>query len=190
MLYVDHLHRTILHVRTLSIEEWEIEKEPSNIFTPVQIKEHIVPSATAYPSYILPVQIGEEGDEEELNGVLVVGGTRIAFYELAKHPESKPSRKRKKSTGKKKGGEVGDANVTISSRKPTRFVHWYWGEVLSHTEIDQSRWLIGDIYGRLAVLAMSQFGLLVIPLGEVFAPSALLPCSYCSGSIRSLRQLP
>jgi len=117
----------------------------------------------------------------DLGGVLVLGGKKILYYELTA-PEAQVKAKGKNSrTEKKKNssekGEVSRAKEKEVERewrkkKAKCWVEWPWSEVKAYCGVgeDGSRYLIGDAFGRLAMLSVQsseERRLTLLALGEV-----------------------
>ncbi|KAJ3823103.1 mono-functional DNA-alkylating methyl methanesulfonate N-term-domain-containing protein [Lentinula raphanica] len=79
-------------------------------------------------------------------GVVVLGGRRIMWYVLDR------GRMKKRAS-----------------------VDWPWSTVVAWTEVEGNKFLVGDMYGRLALLVVDECpSLILIPLGSTSPPTTLL----------------
>ncbi|KAJ7505532.1 CPSF A subunit region-domain-containing protein [Mycena galericulata] len=193
ILHYDHASRVQLLAR--DIVEEDISRDLSIVLHPSPISSKILPSPEEPVPKLIPVpcpnpSIDVEPEDESqcfIGGVLLVGGTRILLFEIASaHGQAKQRNKRRKLD---KGLESGNkAEVEKASqkkeerdtrkRKPKAFVDWPWSEITSCCALDGEplRYLIGDSFGRLAMLSLHDVpknGLVLIPLGET-SPSTTL----------------
>ncbi|PCH40170.1 hypothetical protein WOLCODRAFT_67201 [Wolfiporia cocos MD-104 SS10] len=131
------------------------------------------------------VDVDEEGVSSHLGGVLVLGGRQVLFVECAS-PARQDVRKGKqhRSSARTAGADAMKAAKAREKEKereerkvkPRAGVKWPWSEVVAWCQIDEEgrRYLIGDAYGRLAMLAFNENnGLVLIPLGETSPATSL-----------------
>ncbi|KAF5382718.1 hypothetical protein D9615_002834 [Tricholomella constricta] len=193
VLHLDYQNRVQLLARDILLDDMELSSSPSTVLTPTAISSKILPPlADLIPKLIgvpAEAQAYEDGDAEDpyLGGVLVVGGKKIMMYELASgQSQAKQRSKRRRLESKKKSTDENEAEKARSKeqerearkRKAQGSVHWPWSEVLAICAIDSliPRYLIGDAYGRLAMLSLENVreqGLILLPLGETSPPTTL-----------------
>ena len=132
-------------------------------------------------------------------GILLVGGRQILLFELAsRETQEKLKGKRKRLEARKKSTDAAEVfrakakELERESRKkkPSAVVEWPWSHITAYVYIFKSMWddfsiyylrwcsvddvpsrfIIGDSFGRLALLSVGnvkEFGLILIPLGQV-----------------------
>ncbi|KAI0311510.1 CPSF A subunit region-domain-containing protein [Amylostereum chailletii] len=135
--------------------------------------------------FLIPVPaLSFEGSEFE-GGVLIVGGTKILFFELASQEWQAKKAKKKERPGKSRTKRTDDAKQKgkderkdTKRRKPKASVDWPWHEVSGwcHADEEGYKYMLGDSYGRLALLSLTALptrGPILIPLGEVSSVSTL-----------------
>ncbi|KAJ7164666.1 CPSF A subunit region-domain-containing protein [Mycena crocata] len=193
ILHYDHARRVQLHAHDVFLDD--ISRDISTVLHPTPISSRTLPyPEDTTPKLISvpcpPEAIGLDPEDENgafIGGVLVVGGTRILLFEiLSAHGQAKQKNKRRKlEKGKESGNkaEVDKASAKqkerdARKRKPEAFVDWPWSEITSVCVLDEQplRYLIGDCFGRLAMLSLHDVpnnGLVLIPLGET-SPSTTL----------------
>lgn len=156
-------------------------------------------------------------DEESRGGILILGGKKIVYYELEsveaqRKLKGKASRTEKKKKNTNDTSEVAKAEEKekereLRKRKPKMSVEWPWSDIGAWTRVGEYgsvKYLIGDNYGRLAMMtigANEERRLTLVALGEVrggHLPGSFenndfadIPCyyfnvSYISNSIRRL----
>lgn len=118
---------------------------------------------------------------ESTGGIIVLGGKKIQYYELAdEETQMKRSDKAKRTEKKKKVSPDEDAILELTQkeqerewrkRKPKSWVEWPWSEVESWCRVGEEevgKYLIGDMHGRLAMLSLDKKRrLILLPLGQV-----------------------
>ncbi|KAJ3744599.1 CPSF A subunit region-domain-containing protein [Lentinula detonsa] len=198
LLHLDYQEHIQLISRTLTISSdtgpeldstTTIDVEySSHFFSPTLISFKNVPTPDEGGVYLIPVPPADEDtdegkgglDEEKdvfLGGILVVGGSRILLYELNSQEVLNPNSK-SKGKGKRKQDARVTHEKTTKKREPRATVDWPWSRVSAWTAIDESytKILIGDTFGRLALLSLErvkEFGMVIIPLGEIPSPTSI-----------------
>ncbi|KAF8831356.1 hypothetical protein HHX47_DHR1000666 [Lentinula edodes] len=179
-----------------------------NLPNPAETAVHLI-SIPADEDYMYDMHMHMDEDEHEtdvfLGGILVVGGRKVLLYELASQEtqEFKPVKgKGKRKRDSKKQEQIDTPNPTpntdsgsskqknldeIKKRDPRATVEWPWSWVTACTPVDEDesshKILIGDAFGRLAMLSLyrfKEFGMALIPLGETSPPTSL---TYLSNQI-------
>lgn len=130
-----------------------------------------------------------------LGGILVVGGRDILLFDVAPpQSQAKQMGKFKRLEAKKKSNDPAEAAKARDKeqermnriRKPKGSIEWPWSELRAYvsillstghppyvfqswTAIDNTRFLLGDSFGRLAMLSVDDCltSMILIPLGEV-----------------------
>ncbi|GAW02345.1 uv-damaged dna-binding [Lentinula edodes] len=175
---------------------------------PAETAVHLIP-IPADEDYMYDMHMDEDEHETDvfLGGILVVGGRKVLLYELTSQEvqEFKPVKgkgKRKRDSKKQKqidastptptpntdSGSSKQKNLNeIKKRDPRATVEWPWSWVTACTPVDEDesshKILIGDAFGRLAMLSLyrfKEFGMVLIPLGETSPPTSL---TYLSNQI-------
>ncbi|KAJ7202805.1 mono-functional DNA-alkylating methyl methanesulfonate N-term-domain-containing protein [Mycena pura] len=193
LLCYDHTRRIQLYARTVLSDD--ISRHLSAVLHPTPISSKTLPYPEDAIPKLIPVprpQDAEDVDPENesesfIGGVLVVGGTRILLFEMASaEGQAKQRNKRRKlergreseNQAEKDKARQKQNERDTRKRKPKAFVDWPWSEVTSCCAIEGEpvRYLIGDCFGRLAMLSLHDVpnnGLVLIPLGET-SPSTTL----------------
>ena len=118
---------------------------------------------------------------EYLGGIIVLGGKKIQYYELAaEETQVKRSGKAKRTEKKKKASPDEETTLKLAQkeqerewrkRKPKSWVEWPWSEIESWCRVgdeEVGKYLIGDIHGRLVMLSLDEKRrLILVPLGQV-----------------------
>ena len=143
ILHLDHLQRIQLIARDLNVSERDLD------FTLSPVLRNTVLPANAFPETENPfilvsvprfhVESDDEAEQGEcLGGVLVLGGRKILFYEVATverqqrtRNENKRQAKRKASTSEKQLEAARRRDMERDSKKikPKMSVKWPWSEV-------------------------------------------------------------
>lgn len=176
MLHIDYQERIQLLSRELSIVDEQLSSMLSMVLPPIPLPVKSFPHTDAPPrlAFVPPAS----GD---LGGLLVLGGRKLLYYELAgQEIQAKAKGKRNRSEKKKKSEdreEVKRAREKESERewrkkKAKSWVDWPWSDVCAWCKVGgcETRFLIGDSFGRLAMLNVGDDDgrrLLLIALGEV-----------------------
>ncbi|THH31175.1 hypothetical protein EUX98_g3000 [Antrodiella citrinella] len=197
--HVDYLQRMQMISRDLNIESQELSPDISQILPSTVLSPAIFPFVDLAPILVpvpsFPLSASDEDKSEDREcpgGVLVVGGRKILFYEVAP-PDAQAVRKGKKRRLDKKKSSTTEAEVEKSKEKekeresrklkPRCYVRWPWSEVMSSTTIDvkERKFLLGDKYGRMALLVLDGTPrLALLPIGET-SPSTSL--AYLSNQV-------
>ncbi|KAJ3923618.1 CPSF A subunit region-domain-containing protein [Lentinula edodes] len=174
---------------------------------PAETAVHLIPIPPD-EDYMYDMHMHMDEDEHEtdvfLGGILVVGGRKVLLYELTSQEtrEFKPVKgkgKRKRDSKKQKqidaptptpntdSGSSKQKNLNeIKKRDPRATVEWPWSWVTAYVFYEDEsshKILIGDAFGRLAMLSLfrfKDFGMALIPLGETSPPTSL---TYLSNQI-------
>ncbi|KAG5648442.1 hypothetical protein DXG03_005016 [Asterophora parasitica] len=193
ILTVDYQERVQLLARDILLDELELSSTPSSVLTPTAIPEKVIPVVNfdCVPQLIaVPAEeVNEDRAEEDtfMGGILVVGGKRIVIYELASgQSQAKQRSKRRRLDSRKKSTDEAQAQQARGkelererrNRKAQGTVHWPWSDVFAVCAVDPlvPRYLIGDAYGRVAMLSVlnvKEQGLILVPLGETSPPTTL-----------------
>ncbi|KAJ3557088.1 hypothetical protein NM688_g1656 [Phlebia brevispora] len=195
ILHMDHSQRLQLVARDLDVSSQDLSFSLSPVLPNSVLPANTFPDIDnpllliSVPSFLI------ESDEEEdecRGGVLVLGGRKILFYEVAsvdrqKRQKNKDKRQSKrKASGNDKQLETArqkDKERDTKKVKPRMSVKWPWGEVTACCPANEEmrRFFIGDMYGRLAMLVLTEKPeLVLIPLGEVSPPTTI---SYLSNQV-------
>ncbi|KAJ7644328.1 CPSF A subunit region-domain-containing protein [Roridomyces roridus] len=204
ILHYDHTGRVQLLAR--DILETDISTNPSALLHPTPIATKVLPYPEDPVPKLIPVPCpeaflhvkGGDGEEDDsqwfIGGLLLVGGTRILLYEMVSaRGQAKQSNKRRKLEKGKESGDKAEQEKAAEKqrerdtrkRKPKAAVDWPWSEITSFCALDGEpfRYLIGDSFGRLAMLSLHDVpnnGLILIPLGQT-SPSTTL--SYLTSQV-------
>ncbi|KAJ3863624.1 CPSF A subunit region-domain-containing protein [Lentinula novae-zelandiae] len=207
LLYIDYKEHIQLVSRNLRISpdsnaDLDIA-DYSNLLPPTSISYKNLPNPAETAVHLIPIPADEdymydmdEDDQETdvfLGGILVVGGSKILLYELTSQEaqEFRPVKgkgKRKRDSKKQIDAPTDSGSKQkkeIKKRDPRATVQWPWSWVTACTPVDESshKILIGDAFGRLAMLSLFRFkdlGMALIPLGETSPPTSL---SYLSNQV-------
>ncbi|KAJ3856320.1 CPSF A subunit region-domain-containing protein [Lentinula lateritia] len=207
LLYIDYKEHIQLVSRNLRISpdsnaDLDVANY-SNLLSPTSISYKNLPNPAETAVHLIPIPADEDYlydmDEDEqdtdvfLGGILVVGGSRILLYELTSQEaqELRPAKgkgKRKRDSKKRIDSPTESGSKQkkeIKKRDPRATVEWPWSWVTAWTPVDESyhKILIGDAFGRLAMLSLlrfKDFGMALIPLGETSPPTSL---SYLSNQV-------
>ncbi|TFY79541.1 hypothetical protein EWM64_g4471 [Hericium alpestre] len=195
ILYIDHHQQVQLIARDLSIADYELSTAHSLFLPPTSLPSSAFPILETPPA-LITVPAAEDGEEDERfrGGVLVVGGRRIQLHELSDSLwQEKYRGKQKRNDAKKNsndrktvaGAHNKERDREAKRRKPKAAVDWPWSEITAWCRVGHggSRYLLGDSYGRLALLSLDtlkQYGLVIVPLCHASAPTTL---SYISAQM-------
>ncbi|KZT73848.1 hypothetical protein DAEQUDRAFT_357103 [Daedalea quercina L-15889] len=196
ILHINHQQQLQLLSRDIDLANFEISPTPSVI-----VRSSILPSSTFpeidSPHLLVPVppftspEADESYDDTDDNprihrgGLLVLGGRKILFveHESSEQQEVKRGKQRRASERLSSGDnkETLKAKEKVKERdarkaKPRLRVNWPWSEITACCPVDEDgrRFLIGDAYGRLAMLAFTDpLSLVLIPLGETSPATTL-----------------
>ncbi|KAH9942902.1 CPSF A subunit region-domain-containing protein [Amylocystis lapponica] len=191
ILHYDHQQRLHLLARDLDIPNLELSPAPSPLLPTTVLPATTFPSLDPPPQLIPVPSLAVPDDNEDFTktghrgGVLVVGGRKVLFFE-----HTAPDRQDvKKGKQRRQGNRLSSANQAEVAKakekekeregrrvKPKASVKWPWSEVTAWCGVDEEgkRFLLGDAYGRLAMIAFDETPCLVlIPLGETSPPTSL-----------------
>ncbi|KAF7975350.1 hypothetical protein HWV62_9805 [Athelia sp. TMB] len=195
ILHVDHEQRLQLLSRDLSIPEQQLRPKPSTLLPsiPLPMKLFLI-SADCLPIIIAVPPSSEDADV--LGGVLVLGGRKVLFYDLAPpKAQVKAQGKQKRTEKKKRAAEKdGDANELEKAKqkeeermwkkkKSRSWIDWPWSTVETYCTIFEGRYLVADAYGKLAMLSVdgsAERKLTLLVLGETSPPTTI---SYLTSQI-------
>ena len=141
IVHIDHMQRTQLISRDLSIKDRDLSFTLSPILPSTLLPANTFPDTdnplqlVTIPSFAIDSQDGEP-DAKCLGGVLVLGGRKIAFYEVASEERQKKQRSKDKRQSKRKAsGSEKDLSLKKEAEKEPRkvkskmSVKWPWSEV-------------------------------------------------------------
>ncbi|KAJ4488025.1 CPSF A subunit region-domain-containing protein [Lentinula aciculospora] len=191
-----------LHISTDSGPELDTT-DYSNLLQPTSISYKNIPIPDEAAIHLIPIPADDDcmdyDDDDDENdtffgGILVVGGSKILLYELTSQEaqELKPAKgkRKQKRVSKKQSNETITGpwikqKKEIKRREPRATVDWPWSRVSAWTTVDEfnNKILIGDAFGRLAMLSLvrfKDFGMVLLPLGET-SPSTSI--SYLSNQV-------
>ncbi|KAH9841501.1 mono-functional DNA-alkylating methyl methanesulfonate N-term-domain-containing protein [Rhodofomes roseus] len=197
ILHFNHQRQLQLLSRDIDLDNYEISPTPS-----VTIRSCILPSSTfpetesppllvPVPPYASPEAEDDEYDDEEdsrrshRGGVLVLGGRKILFIEHESREQQEVKRGKQRRVSERLSS--GDSKQMLKAKekekerdarkaKPRLRVNWPWSEITACCPVDPDgrRFLIGDTYGRLTMLAFTDPpSLLVVPLGSTSPATSL-----------------
>ncbi|KZT11975.1 uncharacterized protein LAESUDRAFT_746751 [Laetiporus sulphureus 93-53] len=185
ILHYDHQQRLQLLSRDLDIQNKELSAAYSTLLPSTILSAKKFPT-TETPPRLVSVPPCSSSEEMGGNaGVLVLGGRDILFFEYAsserqeiKKNKQRRASKRMSSSDQKEALKAKEKEKEREARKvkPRAGVKWPWSEVTACCPVDEGgrRHLIGDEYGRLAVLVFDQASSLVlVPLGEASPATTL-----------------
>ncbi|KAI0084181.1 CPSF A subunit region-domain-containing protein [Irpex rosettiformis] len=197
ILHIDHLRRVQLLARDLDIGDADLSITPSRHLQRAILASSSFPDTdnplvlVPVPSFSLrPSPSGE--DVQCLGGVFVLGGRKIIFVEAAtidqQHREKgkeKRQQQRKSSTSERVQRQAKQKEKEREAKKvkSKAAVKWPWSEVTAWCPADDDgrRFFIGDIFGRLSMLTITDTPeLILLPIGEISAPTTL---SYLSSQV-------
>ncbi|TCD64528.1 hypothetical protein EIP91_003995 [Steccherinum ochraceum] len=197
IVHLDFQQRIQLLCRDLNVEAQDLAAETSQVLPNTVLSAAIFPFADV-PPVLIPVPpfalSGDCGSENKQSpgGVLVVGGRKILFYELASLDDQSVRKGKKRRLDKRKASltesEVEKAKEKEKDRetrklKPKCFVKWPWSEVTSWTSVDTAsrKFFLGDKFGRLSMLVLDDSPkLILIPVGEISPPTSI---TYLSNQV-------
>ncbi|KIK59844.1 hypothetical protein GYMLUDRAFT_74297 [Collybiopsis luxurians FD-317 M1] len=180
LLYLNHDEHIHIVARNLLISSEggaELDNEISGSFQPTYVPSKYLPSPDESLPQLIPIPADDpfgmsDNDDSFLGGILVVGGTKVLLYELeTQDAQEKPKGKRKRDARKQGSGIDSGKRREFKKREPKASVHWPWSRISTWSAIDNplKKILIGDVFGRLAMLSLTNLenlGLVLVPLGE------------------------
>ncbi|THH20561.1 hypothetical protein EW146_g835 [Bondarzewia mesenterica] len=194
ILHLDFQKKMQLISRDLDIAALELSPAHSLLLPPTTLSTSTFPFTETPPMLITvpPISYPSADPDEDDNaglsgGVLVVGGRKIQLFEFSSkawQEKYKGKQKRLESMKKSKEEKVSvrakekEREREAKKRKAKAAVSWPWSEVTAWCPITDNgtRYVLGDDYGRLALLSLDRLqdqGLLLLPLGEVSPPTTL-----------------
>ncbi|KAJ7579305.1 CPSF A subunit region-domain-containing protein [Mycena floridula] len=185
LLHIDHKGTIHLFARDIVLDSYDAPL--SDLLLPTTISSKMVSApADLVPKLFSIPPVDQQGSDSEKfrGGVLIVGGNQVPLFQLASLEEQeKQDRKAKRIQRDKTSGNAERARAAAEKekaretkrRKATALVEWPWSEVMACTALDETstRFLVGDAFGMLAMLAFHDSKLLLIPLGEVSSAMTL-----------------
>ncbi|KAG2758166.1 hypothetical protein P692DRAFT_20763238 [Suillus brevipes Sb2] len=185
MMHIDYQQRLQLLARDLSIEDLQLSPSPSPLLPPLTVPGKLFSTAMdddGTPAIVhIPSQDGDDDDFE--GGILIIGGRQIMLYDFVDVETQMKRESRRKRVDKKK--TTGDAEASTKEKgiewkkkKARAAVEWPWAEVTAWCLVDykKQKYLIGDRYGKLALLSINLSGgttLTLMALGETSASTTL-----------------
>ncbi|KIJ59461.1 hypothetical protein HYDPIDRAFT_177805 [Hydnomerulius pinastri MD-312] len=196
ILHYDFQQRLQLLARDLSIEDFQLSPAHSPLLPPILLPGKWFSVEEQTPRLVFVPAVDDTFD----GGILVLGGQEIMLYDLASRDvlEKNVRKSRRTEKGKKSrdAEEVTKAKQKEKERewrkkKARAVITWPWSEVVAlvfgnvllkyHPEranlwCESNKFLIGDKFGRLAMLSVnvsSGVALTLIALGEASSPTTL-----------------
>jgi len=194
VLFLDSQGRLQLCARDIDIDNQELSMHYSLLLQPTFISDKVIPCPTELPPQLVPVppDVFLQHTDNSFGGVLVVGGRQILFFDMASKQNQERQRGKRKRLETKKNSDDSAVSAKAKAkekerssrtRKPKASVEWPWSEVTAYvlnsysfsdispyvsswTAVDQSRYLLGDSFGRLSMLSLGTDGMILIPLGQ------------------------
>ncbi|KAJ7069995.1 mono-functional DNA-alkylating methyl methanesulfonate N-term-domain-containing protein [Mycena amicta] len=199
LLHLDPERRVQLRAHAVDIKDLDISRDVSDVLVPTSIPWKILPIPEAGDPVPMLIPVGrpaafqdlradEEGDPSTfIGGVLVVGGSKVLLYELSGESGRAKQQNKRRRLEEGKTSRFSERREKVAAketerqkrkRKPKAVVDWPWSQVTSHymLEDEPQRLIIGDSFGRLAMLSLHDVpnhGLVLIPLGETSPPTSL-----------------
>ncbi|KAG0700426.1 CPSF A subunit region-domain-containing protein [Suillus ampliporus] len=186
MMHIDYQQHLQLLTRDLSIDDLQLSPSPSPLLPSLPVPGKLFSTAMdddGNPAIIhIPSYEGDDDDDFE-GGILIIGGRKIMLYDFVNTDTQAKRESKKKRADKKKNTGDAEANAKEKGRewkkrKARAAVEWPWAEVTAWCHVDDKRrkYLIGDRYGKLALLSINLAGrttLTLMALGEASAPTTL-----------------
>lgn len=162
VLSVDYTHTVRLVARELVLPSDdsaspEIDVLPSSLLAATPLSTTTFPFADFTPS-LIPIPASETTP----GGVLIINGHRLMFFEVTSLQKREAERRHQKKAEKAKKGSAAQktadeptrSKTKVKSRKPTAVVDWPWSTITAWGAIDDTRFLLGDAFGRISLLAL------------------------------------
>ncbi|OSD07132.1 hypothetical protein PYCCODRAFT_1449240 [Trametes coccinea BRFM310] len=201
LLHMNHRRQMQLLCRDVLLQDLELSAAHSNLLITTVLSERTFPSLDP-PPLLVPVPphlLGSEEDDEDetgpvhRGGVLVLGGRKVMFYEHATQDQQETRKEKQRRLSKRLSSGV-QAEIAKAQEKEKECesrkikaratVKWPWSAVTAWCAVDEGcrRILVGDKYGRLAMLAFGddQVALNLVPLGETSPATSL---TYLSSQV-------
>lgn len=187
LLHIDYQQRLQLLARDISSGDFQLSPAASPLLPSFALPEDWF-SVEEDPPQLVLIPPVEEKDCDDFNGaVLVLGGRKILLYDLASddvaarnHSKAQRMDKKKRSADAEEASRAKQKEKEREKfkRKPRAAVNWPWSAVAASCALDEShtKFLIGDKYGRLAMLHVdvaAGFSLTLVALGEASSPTSL-----------------
>ncbi|KAI0269851.1 CPSF A subunit region-domain-containing protein [Gloeopeniophorella convolvens] len=187
ILHLDHNQKIHLLARDLVLSEYELSPSPSLLLPQTALSSSAVLLTESPPSLVAIPPQESDGKGTSPGGILVLGGRKIQLFELSSTEwQEKYRGKQRRSENKKKNTDQAVASKAkekekereAKKRKAKAAVEWPWYEVTAWCPANEerTRFFVGDSYGRLVLLsleALTEHGIILVPLGEVSPPTAL-----------------
>ncbi|KAF9496184.1 hypothetical protein BDN71DRAFT_1415949 [Pleurotus eryngii] len=187
ILHMDHQEHLVLVARELSIDNLELDPQASTWLPQTVLVQSIFPTCTVHIPKLVHVPAFSSGAEMTFRGgVMVLGGRRILLYEMSDLEwQTRAKGKAKRIANKKKSADDATVNEAkekekaraAKKRKARAALDWPWSDVVAYCQVDETtKFLIGDSYGRLALLSLNELvkhGLVLFPIGQVSSPTTL-----------------
>ncbi|KAH8104484.1 mono-functional DNA-alkylating methyl methanesulfonate N-term-domain-containing protein [Cristinia sonorae] len=191
IIHLDFQQRMQLICRDLNVALQELVSEVSQLLPSTMLSPAIFPFVDVPPT-LIPVSafslssLSDESEDSECpGGLLVAGGRKILFYQLAR-PEDQTHRRGNKRRLEKRKASVTESEVDrakekekareMKKLKPKCYVRWPWSEITSwdFIEGDSRKFILGDKFGRISLLTLDDSPrLILLPVGEA-SPSTSL----------------
>jgi DNA damage-binding protein 1 len=136
ILHVNHRGRIQLIARDVHLDDMELSPTPSTVLPPTLIHSRCLPLTDSSP-ILIPITTSTE-DRMVHDGILVIGGREILFFNLASiDSQTKQTNKRRRLESRKNGGNPEEARKARQKeaeresrvREPAASVRWPWSEV-------------------------------------------------------------
>ncbi|KAI0335819.1 hypothetical protein GY45DRAFT_705258 [Cubamyces sp. BRFM 1775] len=201
LLHLNHRRQIQLLCRDVLLQDLELSAAHSNLLITTVLSERTFPSLEPPPMLVAvpPHSTGSADDDEDemgpahRGGVLVLGGRKVMFYEHATQDQQDTRKEKQRRLSKRMSSgvqaEVAKAKEKEKERESRKIkaratVKWPWSAVTAWCPVDAQcrRVLLGDAYGRLAMLAFDddKAALTLIPIGET-SPATTL--TYLSSQV-------
>ncbi|KAI6158847.1 CPSF A subunit region-domain-containing protein [Pisolithus thermaeus] len=186
LLHIDYQQRLQLLARDINSGDFQLSPAASLLLPPFALPEDWF-SVEEHPPHLVFVPPDEEKGRDFNGAVLVLGGRKILLYDLASHDAAARNHsKAQRMDKKKRSADAEEASRAKQKerererfkKKPRAAVNWPWSAVAASCVLDEShtKFLIGDKYGRLAMLHVDLtggFSLTLVALGEASSPTSL-----------------
>lgn len=195
ILHIDHQQRLQLLSRELDVSpnNEQLSPKPSTLLpsTPLPQKSFPGPFAGDTLPILIPISAPPSSSSVDTDapngGVLILGGKKIIYYDLAPpSAQLKAKGKISRTEKKKKSGEKMEVDKAKEKeeerawrkRKVAGWVEWPWSEVTGWCKVTgEEEWLghrffVGDAFGRLAMVSVDlsqERKITLLPLGEVMS---------------------
>lgn len=203
----DELCLAILHIdyqQRLQLLSRDLDVSPNNEYlslkpstrlpsTPLSQKSFPGPFTISSLPILIPIPALPISSDTSQGGILILGGKRVIYYDLAPpsaqiKAKGKSSRTEKKRIDAMKNGErmevdkakEKEAEREWKKRKVVGWVEWPWSEVAGWCKVGSdeegiNRFLVGDRFGRLAMASIDlsqERKITLLALGEVMSQAS------------------